>query len=439
VAFLPHPFLGLRWPSREAGIPEVGQIIDRYEVEAELGTGGMATVYRVRHTRLDSLHALKVLHVSGKGITQRLLGEGRAQAGLDHPNALTVTDVVEVDGLPGLVMEYVPDGTLQDWVETHTPSREARLDVFLKACGAVGAAHARGWVHRDLKPQNILIKHTEDGPVPKVADFGLVKAVVGDEGLHDGPKTRGGMPMGTPGYMAPEQVESAADVDARADVYSLGCILVWLLTDAPAFDAETMLDLFVQVAAGEHRSLPVDDPLFSVAEIALSTDRSERQADARELKQAIEATIDRGEGPAGPPRPSPTTPGPLPDRSARPLVLGLAAAAAGGAVVLTGIAVSVIAGTTLMSVGAGCPTTGSEPIGWVHGTKSTLGRVPDPYEPEGSVSVYAEPDHDSAVVCTLPAGRSIDVTRKVGGLSTEFWVAGVPDDVGDPEPRAAPE
>ncbi len=431
----------------EDGIPEIGQTIDRYVVEAELGTGGMATVYRVRHTRLDSLHALKVLHVQGKAITERLIGEGRAQAGLDHANALTVTDVVEVDGLPGLVMEYVPDGTLQDWVEDTSPSREARLDVFLAACGAVGAAHARGWVHRDLKPQNILIKRTEDGPVPKVADFGLVKAVVGEASLHEGPKTRGGMPMGTPGYMAPEQVESAADVDARADVYSLGCILIWLLTDTPAFEADTMLDLFVQVAAGDHGSLPEDDPLHEVVETALAQDREDRYADARVLRSAIEAA-GSATGAVVPSEPaaatalprSAATVEPVPKGVPKPVVfLAAGSAVIGGAVVLTGIVVSLLAGSTLLSLGSGCPTSGSEPIGWVHGTKSTLGRVPNPYEPEGEAAVYTEPDHDSEVVCTLPAGRSIEVKRKLGGISSEFWVQVVPDQVGASDPPEAPE
>jgi serine/threonine-protein kinase len=394
----------------------IDQIVDRYRVEAELGVGGMATVYRVRHETLGSLHALKVLHVEGSAITQRLLAEGRVQAGLDHPNALTVTDVIEVEGQPGLVMEYVGGGTLDEWVEREDPPREIRLAVFRGACEAVAAAHERGWIHRDLKPANILIKLVGERVHPKVADFGLVKAMVGDQ-PHDGPRTRRGMPMGTPGYMSPEQIESAANVDARADVYSLGCILVWLLTGEEAFAGDTMLDVFAKVAAGEHHPLPGTDPLAPVVDRALALDPDDRYANAGELLKALEAP-----GPSVAKRSKP--PVPRPSSKLPMLGVGLGALLAIGG--LTGIVVLIVALGTFSSLGSGtdCKLDTTERIGWVRGTLPALSPIPSPYQLEKATAVRAEAREDAETVCTLPAGTRIEVRgRYRRAFSEVFYVA----------------
>ncbi|MEZ4319974.1 MAG: serine/threonine-protein kinase [Myxococcota bacterium] len=419
---------------------KVGQTVDRYAVEAELGVGGMATVYRVRHTTLGSLHALKVLHVEGRGITERLLAEGRVQAGLDHPNALVVTDVIDVEGRPGLVMEFVDGGTLDQWVDAKNPSREARLAAFRGVCEAVASAHEKGWIHRDLKPANVLMKPIGQRSVPKVADFGLVKAVVGDQ-PHDGPRTRGGIPMGTPGYMAPEQIESAANVDARADVYSLGCILVWLLSGSEAFAADTMLDVFVKVAAGEHHSLPADDPLHGVVEKALALRPSDRYPDAGALLAALDdphAVIPPSHTPSprstGTPKPPRT--GKRPARRKLPVLpmvgIGVGAVLAIGAA--TGFVVLVLAANTVTTEVAevaevavpatDCPLAQEGRIGWVRGSLPSFTTIPNPYELTERSEVYAEARQDAESVCTLPAGTKLEVkSRYRRPFSEVFYVA----------------
>ncbi|MCB9675309.1 MAG: serine/threonine protein kinase [Alphaproteobacteria bacterium] len=400
-------------------MPKVDELVDRYRVEAELGVGGMATVYRVRHATLGSVHALKVLHVEGRGITERLLAEGRVQAGLDHPNALTVTDVIEVDGQPGLVMEYVDGGTLDEWVARESPSREVRLAVFRAACEAVASAHAKGWVHRDLKPANLLMKRVGDTWQPKVADFGLVKAVVGDQ-PHDGPATRQGIPMGTPGYMAPEQIQSAAGVDARADVYSLGCILVWLLTGRDAFEGDTMLDLFAKVAAGEHNGLPADDPLHAVVEKALAQDADARFPDAGALVKALDDPGVSKRTAANPTLDSGLSQGP-----GRAAWLGLGAGAMLAIGGLTGFVVLALAVVTLASLGGGtdCELGAEGRIGWVKGSSPSFTPIPSPYVLEAAATVWPEAKEEGEPLCTLPAGTRIEVRSRSRRLGAEtFWV-----------------
>src|SRR6188768_3066809 len=197
----------------------VGQNIDRYVVEDYAGHGGMAVVYRVRHRDLGTLHALKVLTVGRPTIRDRLLQEGRAQAGLRHPNLVGVTDVIRVDGSMALVMEFVDGPDLGKWLSRYRRASTDECRVLLRGlCDGLGLAHARGIVHRDLKPQNVLLERTPAGFRAKITDFGIAKI------LEDvaGPRTtKSNVAMGTPHYMAPEQVRDAASADHRADVFAL--------------------------------------------------------------------------------------------------------------------------------------------------------------------------------------------------------------------------
>ncbi len=226
---------------------QAGQRVDRYIVEEELGRGGMAVVYRVRHTTLDSIHALKLLHTDRPAVADRLVQEGKLQASLRHPHVVAVTDVIVVDGAPGLVMEYLPDGALDEVVPTELSEPEVR-ELFRGICSGVAHAHSLGMVHRDLKPGNVLVQRVDGKLHPKVADFGLAKVLAGGEG---GPGlTRTGVAMGTPAYMAPEQVRDAKNVDARADVWALGVILFELLAGRRLFRGNSSLDVMNAVVAG---------------------------------------------------------------------------------------------------------------------------------------------------------------------------------------------
>ena len=264
------------------------RIAGRYEVEAELGRGGMAMVYRVRHVQLQSVHALKMLVFQQPGLRDRLLLEGRIQAQIRHPNVIAVTDILEHRGRLGLLMEYADGPTLQTRVDRGPLPLEEALGLAAQILSGVAAAHATGVLHRDLKPGNVLLARTTNGVVPKITDFGIAKVVF--QGAPAG-STRSGILMGTPGYMAPEQARDAADVDRRADIYALGAVVYAMLAGAPPFpfDAEEAI-----AAAAEGRYVPLDQaapdtPAALVAAVhrALSPDREARPADCAALAAAL--------------------------------------------------------------------------------------------------------------------------------------------------------
>ena len=229
-----------------------GDTIERYEVVELLGVGGHAAVYRMRHTTLDSEHALKLVNLPRDDIRARLIQEGRIQARLRHPNIVPVTDVLDVHGVPALLMPYVDGPDLGRWLERHHPvDLGTALQVFQDIVQAVHSAHESGLVHRDLKPANILMDHHGRKWRPRVTDFGIAKIMDGPDGAV---RTRSGIGMGTPAYMAPEQIADAAHVDHRADIFALGCILYELLTGQRLFQASHPLQVVSAISSAE----PVD-------------------------------------------------------------------------------------------------------------------------------------------------------------------------------------
>ncbi|MFH1466144.1 MAG: protein kinase [Pseudomonadota bacterium] len=285
-------------------------------VEAFVAQGGLARVYRARHLQLGTLHALKVLELPTPDLRARLLREGRAQGGLQHPNVVAVTDVVEVRGSPGLVMEYVDGPTLEGLLRRGRPPLDEAVRLGRQILRGVAAAHRVGLIHRDLKPSNVLIARGEEGPQAKVADFGLVKMILGDGSLDapGGPRfrTRSGLPMGTPGFMAPEQIRDASRVDARADVFALGAVLYALLTGTRAFQGKDPVALFSATLDGRCRrpsevAPAVPAALEAVIMAALAGDPEDRPRDAQALLQAWDAAAEppplpTAEPPAAPPR-----------------------------------------------------------------------------------------------------------------------------------------
>jgi serine/threonine protein kinase len=262
-----------------------GTAIDRYVVEGVLGTGGMATVYLVRHETLNTLHALKVLDVASADVRRRLIEEGRAQSRLRHPNIVPVTDVVPVRGAPGLVMDYVEGPSLRQFLSDHRctiPELDALAGGILDG---VEAAHAAGLVHRDLKPDNVLVHVVDGRVVPRITDFGLAKFLDRELAEH---ATRTGTTMGTPAYMPPEQIRDASSVDARADVWAIGTILYELVTGQMAFPAEDTFALYDNIQQGEYAradTLRPDIPnrMRDAIEGALVPDRNRRFSTVEEL------------------------------------------------------------------------------------------------------------------------------------------------------------
>ncbi|MGI5168706.1 Stk1 family PASTA domain-containing Ser/Thr kinase [Spirillospora sp. CA-253888] len=205
--------------------PLVGRVLDgRYRIESRIARGGMATVYAARDTRLDRVIAIKVMHAhlaADEDFVRRFIGEAKAAAALSHPNVVAVYDQRTDGEHVFLVMEYVPGRTLRELLtERRRLGPRAALEIMQPVLAALGAAHRAGLVHRDVKPENVLI--TEDGQV-KVADFGLARAESASK------MTKTGLIIGTVGYLAPEQVLSG-NADVRSDVYAAGVMLYELLT-----------------------------------------------------------------------------------------------------------------------------------------------------------------------------------------------------------------
>ncbi|UFR04978.1 MULTISPECIES: Stk1 family PASTA domain-containing Ser/Thr kinase [Streptomyces] len=204
--------------------PLVGQVLDgRYRVDARIAAGGMATVYRALDTRLDRVLALKVMHptlaVDGTFV-ERFIREAKSVARLDHPNVVQVFDQGTDGSYVYLAMEYIAGCTLRDVLrERGAVQPRAALDILEPVLAALGAAHRAGFVHRDMKPENVLIG--DDGRV-KVADFGLVRSV-------DTVTSTTGAVLGTVSYLAPEQIEQGT-ADPRVDVYACGVVLYEMLT-----------------------------------------------------------------------------------------------------------------------------------------------------------------------------------------------------------------
>jgi serine/threonine-protein kinase len=226
-------------------------LASKYRVERILGQGSMGVVVAARHEQLGFAVALKfMLPVAfhHEGAEERFLREARAAGRLRSEHVARVMDFGTLDdGAPYIVMEFLEGNDLQQVLEDRgrLPASEA-VEYVLQACKGMEEAHAQGIVHRDLKPQNLFLTRRPDGtPLVKVLDFGISKLIGGD--AQSLSMTSSAALLGSPLYMAPEQIRSSKSVDARADVYSLGVILYQLLTGTFPIVAESLGDLFEQV------------------------------------------------------------------------------------------------------------------------------------------------------------------------------------------------
>ena len=223
-----------------SGDPVIGRLLDgRYLIQSRIARGGMATVYRAVDTRLDRTVAVKIMHphlAEDTDFAARFVREARAAARLNHGGVVGVFDQGDDDGLVYLAMEYVPGRTLRDVMSDEAPLPPLRaVQLMERVLDALAAAHTAKIVHRDVKPENVLI--TPGGGV-KVADFGLARAISTDSTTT----ATGGLLIGTVSYLAPELVlgESA---DARSDVYAAGVVLYELLTGGKPHQGETPIQV----------------------------------------------------------------------------------------------------------------------------------------------------------------------------------------------------
>jgi serine/threonine-protein kinase len=267
--------------------PVAGHMLDgRYRIESRIARGGMATVFLATDTRLDRTVAVKIMHrelAHDADFVRRFIGEAKSVARLSHPNVVAVFDQGSDGDYLYLAMEYVPGGTLRELLsERGRLGPDEALDIMVPVLAGLGAAHQAGFVHRDVKPENVLL--TADRRI-KVVDFGLARAIA------QARQTKSGMVIGTAAYLAPEQISSAA-ADARTDVYAAGIMLFELVTGRQPYTGDTPL-------AVAHRHVEETVPMPSAivpglppavdAVVALATSRNPdlRPGDAGELLRAV--------------------------------------------------------------------------------------------------------------------------------------------------------
>ena len=309
-------------------VEEIARLFPQLEILACLGRGGMGIVYKARQPKLNRLVALKILtreKEKDPHFAERFEREARALARLNHPSIVAVYDFGEANGLWFLVMEFVDGMNLRQLLRARKMTPEEALGIVPRICEALQYAHEQGIVHRDVKPENILLD--KQGRV-KIADFGIAKILGGEK--KEEALTGEHQTMGTPHYMAPEQVEKPATVDHRADIYSLGVVFYEMLT------GELPLGKF----AAPSKKVQVDVRLDEVVLHALEKEPERRYQKASQVKSDVEtiattppAQAGAKAGAAAPPTLPPQTPAPAlaaklpemkPARHSRTAIVGAA-------------------------------------------------------------------------------------------------------------------
>lgn len=269
---------------------DIGEVIDgKYQVDRQLGEGGMGTVVAVTHVKLGKRYAIKLVKHSALKIprmAERFLREARAASQLKSEHVGAVIDFGETpSGQPYMVMELL-DGHDLGAASSDTPLPVAQaVEYVLQACEALAEAHSLGMVHRDIKPSNLFVTRRRDGSaLVKVLDFGIATAAHGEvSGLTETDSV-----MGSPHYMSPEQLRSAKHVDARSDIWAIGVTLYELVSGVRPFDGTTFSELAIQIATEDHR--PLDAKLGDLAPIierCLAKQAKERYATIAELAYAL--------------------------------------------------------------------------------------------------------------------------------------------------------
>ena len=309
--------LGTIAPMREsrATVLEPGtKFAERYEVIRKLGEGGMGIVYVAKDSNTGEEMVLKLIHpdlVTGEEAVKRLMAEGLTARQIRHPNIVAVYDVAQYNGQPYFTMEFVRGGTLRSWlVNNISAGREVSLEtaagIMKSMLAGLGEAHRMGVVHRDLKPENVLLAGDPDAGDfnLKILDFGIAKAI------GAAPATRsGGGPIGTPIYMAPEQMTSADAVGPQADIYSLSVMLYELLMEVPPqgrWDA----------VSKSRRDVPAS--IDALLEKGLSARPRNRQASAADFGTELTAALGVKPKPVIVPDPLPPEPPPSPKKDGKP-------------------------------------------------------------------------------------------------------------------------
>jgi serine/threonine protein kinase len=295
--------------------PSAGRMIGHYRIINLIGRGGMGEVYLAQDTRLDRRVALKLLpahFTSDSNRVLRFIQEAKAASALNHPNILTIHEIGEQEGIHFIATEYIEGQTLRQIMEGSPQKLRDVLDIAIQVAGALTAAHKRGIVHRDAKPENIMIR--PDGLV-KVLDFGLAK-LVGPRDTRGGSrplpkpqvKTAPGLILGTLQYMSPEQADGQP-IDSRTDIFALGVVLYELLAGRAPFEGDNPIVLIESILNAEPAPIAKwrkDAPpeLQRIIDKALRKNKEDRYQDCKEmledlknLKQDLEINEKLSSGP----------------------------------------------------------------------------------------------------------------------------------------------
>ncbi|MBK7397458.1 MAG: serine/threonine protein kinase [Myxococcales bacterium] len=274
---------------------EAGTVIaGRYVLEHPLGEGGMGTVWAATHQITGGRVALKFVRQGSDPngeARRRFIREARAAASVEHPNAVGVRDVLEHEETPVIVMDLLQGETLAARMQRVGPLPIAEaVQILLPVISAVGAAHAVGLIHRDLKPENIFLSQTPTGEMVRVLDFGIAKSTRIEEALSS--ITESGAVVGTPAYMAPEQLLGEKGLDHRVDVWAIGAILYETLVGKRPIEGENYGQLVKELLSGVIPRVDKNKPEVpaDVVELVahmLKRDRSERLSDLREAADVL--------------------------------------------------------------------------------------------------------------------------------------------------------
>ncbi len=291
TAAFTHGSLPPRPVQQHRAVP-LGSMLGKYRVTGVLGRGGGGDVYAAEDSLIKRHVAIKMLPpelATDAALLSRFMSEAQAAGRLNHPNVVTIYEITDIGGSYALVMELVSGGSVQDYlVRKGSPGWRAATRSIGEACKALIAAHDAGLIHRDIKPANLLL--TNEGHV-KVADFGLAKLDASDSTMH----TQAGVILGTPAFMSPEQCRGDK-IDARTDIYSLGCTYYAMLTGKPPYEAASSMQVMFAHCSSpipNPRDLKADTPpeCSQILTKALAKDVNERYANAREMFNDLRAVL----------------------------------------------------------------------------------------------------------------------------------------------------
>ena len=275
---------------------EPGQRLAHFEVVEKLGHGGMAAVYKARDLKLDRFAALKVIRLMQRGAAfsgEQLLKEAKMASALNHPNIVTIYDIIHHSELDFIAMEWVDGETLKDLIPPKGLSVQDTLNYALRIADGLVRAHRDGIIHRDIKPSNIMV--TQDRKV-KILDFGVAKLQgAGEWGGSDQPsldRTTLGVLKGTLPYMSPEQARGQA-IDARSDIFSFGVLVYRMLTGVRPFKGDDTATLVSEIsgkrqAAIRNFRIDIPDGFSVLVDRCLEKDRKKRYQDMNEVVLALE-------------------------------------------------------------------------------------------------------------------------------------------------------